>query len=121
MFAALLVSFLLLAGASHHTRTSLGSVWILTLLQHDHGPNNQLQIIIDDDVKWCIERIPPIDVFGQNIRIFLDPVAFFGDFVKMESVSDNMRQSASIFCTNCTIENNTTQHEVIFFNCYSLS
>ena len=98
--------YLLPVGVSQHTRGSLGGVRILTLVPHDQDPNDALHIIIDDIVKGCVEGIKSTDVFGRDITIFLDVVGFFGDFVKMASVSDNMGHSASSFCTHCSIRKN---------------
>lgn len=81
-------------------------------------PNKSLQITIDEILKWFIEVSPSIDVFGRYIRISLDQVAFFRDFVYIASVSDNMRQSASAFCIHCSIRKNKNPvaSRYMFFN-----
>lgn len=80
------------------------------------GPNITQHIIIDDILKGFIERTPSIDVFGLGIRIFPDPVVFFGDFVKMTSISNNMGHTASTFFKQCYIrkQNNTGAMRYIF-------
>lgn len=99
--------FLVPVGVSHLTHGSLGIVRIMSLVPHYHDPNNALQIIIDDIVQVFIHEIPSIDVFGRRVRICLDRVGMFGDFVKVAAVSNNMDHSAAAFCTHFSIRKQT--------------
>lgn len=60
---------------------------------HVQGNNHSIHIIMDDIVKGCIVAPSPMAFFGRSIKIFLDPVALLGYFVKMASVLYNICHS----------------------------
>ena len=102
--------YILPLGLPTSDRISLQSARPLCITPHGMSINSALGIILEDLRKSATEGIDGIDPSGRRVRIFIDTVAFFGDFPQVAAFTDVLGHSANALCSHCYMRRRKNQN-----------
>lgn len=91
-------------GLSSSTRPSVAATRVLTFTPDGQDVNNALNFIMEDIARAAVEGIFGMDSYGKKVRIFIDPVSFFGDYPAATAVNDFRGHNADAFCSFCAFQ-----------------
>ena len=94
--------YMLPLNLSVKNKSLVSSVRIVSLVPPGIDPNVGVTMILDDIVVAATKGIMGQDPHGAAVRIFIDPVCFFGDYVAMAEFMDHRGHNAIACCTVCT-------------------
>ena len=95
--------YLLPLGLSLEGRRGTGAPRVLTLASCAVGHNKVMQMLMDDISRAASEGVDGYDPYGRRVRIFLDPVTFFGDYPAAALCADVYGHTGNAYCTHCTV------------------
>lgn len=95
--------YLLPLNLSADSRRSLTSTRVQYLVPYVCSQTQVLSSIFDDVVVGMTHGINGYDPIGQEIRIFLHAIAFYGDYLEVTTVSNVKEHSADVHCSMYTI------------------
>ena len=58
---------------------------------------------MQDISRAAVEGVDATDPYGRPVRIFLDPVTFFGDYPAAAECADVLGHTDNAFCTHCVV------------------
>lgn len=93
------VCYLLPLGLTQSRRGSSSSARIISLVPHAQSSNELLHGVLANFLAGTVEGVPGIFPDGSKVRMFLDMVAFFGDYPAASAVSDVKEHTANSFST----------------------
>ena len=95
--------YLMPLGFSLEARKNRGAPHVLTLASSTTSYNRAMEAVMDDVCRGVTEGVDGIDPYGRRVRIFLDPVTFFGDYPAVAECSDAYGHTGNAHCTLCTV------------------
>ena len=94
-------AYLLPLGLSLKSRRSSAAARVLTLSPDTLDANHCMEAIISDVVAAAVHGVEGRDPFGRSVRIFVDPVSFFGDLPAVAEASSIIGHRGTACCTLC--------------------
>ena len=95
--------YILPLGLSMENRTGPGATRPITLASSSMNHYDVLHHIIDDVSRAAGTGIHGVDPYGREVRIFLDPVTFYGDYPAVSACCGVLGHNANAFCTHCHV------------------
>ena len=90
-------------GLSLEARRGTGAPRVLALASNEVSHNKVMGMLIEDISRAASEGVDGYDPYGRRVRIFLDPVTFFGDYPEAALCADVYGHTGNAFCTQCTV------------------
>jgi len=108
--------YMLPLGLSVECRRSRSAVRVITVAPHGESLNDVMHMIMQNIVESAVKGVTGIDPYGRKVRIFLDPVGFFGDFPALTALSNVLGHTADACCTLCFFSRRkkTTDAEILY-------
>ena len=94
--------YILPLGLSLENRRGTESARVITICPNGVSHNNVLKDVMKDIRRAAVTGVSGFDPYGRRVRIFLDPVTFFGDYPAAALCSDAVGHTANAFCTHCS-------------------
>ncbi|CAN8073912.1 unnamed protein product [Agarophyton chilense] len=103
-------------GLSLEARRSVVAARVLTLTPHGQSLNNALDLVLYGVVNSAVNGIQVMDPYGRRVRIFIDPVAFFGDYSAVYATADVLGYTVGAFRTLCEVKRRKccTEPEIMY-------
>ena len=95
--------YIMPTGIYLNSRSSSSCTRVVTLCPTGHDVNNVMNVVMDDIIEGTVHGITAEDPDGNEIRIFLDPVTFLGDYPAVTASMDALGHTANAFCTLCSM------------------
>ena len=98
--------YLLPLGLSCENRKGPGATRPITIASSSyHGADhyNALNLLWEDICSAAATGIDGVDPYGRRVRIFLDPVTFYGDYPAVSACTGVLGHTANAFCTHCGV------------------
>ena len=95
--------YLMPLGLSVEARRGSGSPRVLTIASSATSHNKVLSMVMEDISRAACTGVDGIDPYGRRVRIFLDPVTFFGDYPAAALCADVVGHTGNAYCTHCTV------------------
>ena len=99
--------YMLPLGLPSRKRRSTDAARILTIVPDGQDVRTVFRRIEDDLITAATEGVVGKDPYGNEARIFVDPVSFYGDYPAVTSMTDVRGHTATAFCTFCTMRRRT--------------
>jgi len=95
--------YILPLGLPEENRRTSAAARVLTLTPDGQSLNDAMCQIVDDLVQGALQGVEGVDTYGRRVRVFIDTVAFFGDYPAVTATADVMGHTADSFCPLCTV------------------
>ena len=95
--------YLMPLGLSVESRRGTGAPHVITLASSSVSHNTVMKMVMDDISRAASEGVDGVDPYGRSVRIFLDPVTFFGDYPAAADCADVIGHRGNSFCTHCSV------------------
>ena len=95
--------YLLPLGLPPEERSSPSAARVITIAPFGVDENDALNTILQDIQVAATDGIQGVDPYGKSVRIFVDPLGFFGDYPAASAMSDCMGHSADAYCNLCGV------------------
>ena len=95
--------YMLPLGLSLEARRGTGAPRVLTIAPTSVAHNDVLDMLLDDVTRAAVDGVDGTDPYGRPVRIFLDPVSFFGDYPAAALCADVLGHTGNAYCTHCTV------------------
>ena len=95
--------YLMPLGFSLETRKNRAAPHVLTLASCTTSYNRAMDTVMQDICDGVTQGVDGTDPYGRRVRIFLDPVTFFGDYPAVAECSDVYGHTGNAHCTLCTV------------------
>ena len=99
--------YMLPLGLPSRKRRSTDAARILTIVPDGQDVRTVFRRIEDDLITAATEGVVGKDPYGNDARIFVDSVSFYGDYPAVTSMTDVRGHTATAFCTFCTMRRRT--------------
>ena len=95
--------YMLPLGLSLESRRRKAAPRVLALASSTVPHNNVLDLLLDDVTRAAVDGVDGTDPYGRPVRIFIDPVTFFGDYPAAALCADVLGHTGNAYCTHCTV------------------
>ena len=95
--------YILPLGLSLHNRRGTSAPRVITVCPSDASRDAMLRHVFDDISRAASEGIDGLDPYGRRVRIFLDMVTFFADYLEAAYYTDVLGHNANAYCTHCSV------------------
>ena len=95
--------YLIPLGLSLNARRGTAAPHVITLASASLPHNEVLNMVMEDISRAASTGVDGVDPFGRRVRIFLDPVTFFGDYPAAAMCADVVGHVGNAFCTHCSV------------------
>ena len=95
--------YLMPLGFSLGSRRGTGAPRVLTLASAEVSHKKVMEMVMEYISRAASEGVDGVDPYGRKIRIFLDPVTFFGDYPAAAMCTDTVGHVGNAYCTHCTV------------------
>ena len=94
--------YLMPLGISVENRRGTGAPHVINIESSSVSHNTVMKMFMDDISRAASEGVDGVDPHGRSVRIFLDPVTFFGDYPAAADCADVIVHRGNSFCTHCS-------------------
>lgn len=93
-------------GVSSESRRTCVVLRVLSHTLTGHSPNYVFLPIMGDIVRASTEGVGGIVPYGQPVKIFPNPMAFYANYPEISEAANVMGHTADTFCPLCAISKN---------------